>query len=112
MSQHTTSVHRHPAPFTAHFAPSSDPDLSVSPTSGKLSPVNSRGTLFCLTYKPTAYGRNHRGTLIVQVGIHVRTMKYYTKGKQVCCLDVSSFTMHAESTHRTECAIPTHVHVR
>lgn len=64
MSHH---VNRHPTPFIAHLAPGSDPDLTISPTSGNLAPVNTRGTLFCITYTPTSYGRNHHGTLIVQV---------------------------------------------
>ena len=58
---------RHPVPFTAHLAAGSDPELSVHPTSGELAPINTRGTLFCVTYKPTTYGRDHHARLIVQV---------------------------------------------
>ena len=58
---------RHPLPFTAHLAHGSDPDITVSPTSGELAPVNSRGTLFFIAYKPRIYGRVHKARLIVNV---------------------------------------------
>jgi len=58
---------RHPVPFTAHLAAGSDPELSVHPTSGELAPINTRGTLFCVTYRPTTYGRDHHARIIVQV---------------------------------------------
>lgn len=61
-----TSGNEYPVPFTAYLAPGSDPDMVVSPLSGSLAPLNTKGTLFCISYKPTAYGRNHHATLIVQ----------------------------------------------
>jgi hypothetical protein len=61
-----TSLQEHPLPFTAHLTRGSDPDITVSPTSGDLAPVNSRGTLFFITYKPKTYGRSHRARLVVQ----------------------------------------------
>ena len=35
--------------------------------SGELAPLNSRGTLFFISYKPLSYGRLHKARLIVQV---------------------------------------------
>jgi hypothetical protein len=61
-----TSMQEHPLPFTAHLAHGSDPDISVSPTSGELAPVNSRGTLFFITYRPRTYGRVHKAKLTVR----------------------------------------------
>ena len=69
-----SSLTRHPVPFTAYLASGSDPDIVVSPLSGTLAPLNTKGTLFCITYKPTAYGRNHQGTLIVQVGVSAHSL--------------------------------------
>ena len=79
MSQHH---YRHPLPFTAHLKRGSDPDITVSPTSGELAPVNSRGTLFFITYEPKTYGRSHRARLVVQVWwvllhVHVHVYRYY-----------------------------------
>ena len=58
---------RHPVAFTAHLAPGSDSDITVSPMSGALAPINTLGTLFCVSYKPTTYGRDHHARLLVQV---------------------------------------------
>jgi len=49
----------------------------VHPTSGKLAPINTRGTLFSVTYRPTTYGRDHHARLIVQVCI-IMHMLYVT----------------------------------
>ena len=54
-------------PYTAHMAGNSDSDITVNPTSGELTPVDSQGTPLYITYKPRAYGRKHRAKLIVQV---------------------------------------------
>ena len=55
--------------FTAQLLSGSDKEITVSPNSGELTPVNTKGTLFCVTYKPTTYGRNHHAKLVVQVSI-------------------------------------------
>jgi len=62
-----TSLPRHPLPFTAHLVHGSHPDITVFPTSGELTPINGKGTLFFLTYKPQKYGHDHRAKLVVQV---------------------------------------------
>ncbi len=109
---HTYPAPRHPSPFTASFSPSSDPEISVQPTNGDLAPVNTRGTLFCVTYKPTTYGRDHHAKLIVQVGLlcDVTTAKRhpginmlfteYRERSRVCCHDsVASIGMSVVGTH-------------
>ena len=68
---YTMYLCRHPLPFTAYLTQDSDPDITVFPASGELAPVNSKGTLFFLTYKPKTYGRDHKAKLIVQVYVHV-----------------------------------------
>ena len=51
----------------AQLTAGSDSEFTVQPTSGDLAPVHTRGTLFCVTYKPTTYGKDHHAKLIVQV---------------------------------------------
>ena len=63
------SCFRHPVPFTAYLVPESDPEISVDPTCGELSPINTRGTLFCVSYKPTTYGKDHFAKLVIQVSL-------------------------------------------
>lgn len=54
-------------PFTAYLMGGSDPEITVTPTSGILSPCNTRGTPFVISYKPIMYGKRHRAKLVVQV---------------------------------------------
>ncbi|KAG7467070.1 hypothetical protein MATL_G00149440 [Megalops atlanticus] len=61
-----TSLSRHPEPFTAKFLPGSGPEFQVCPHSGELLPVDSPGTLFTITFRPTMYSKRHRATLLVQ----------------------------------------------
>lgn len=60
------SVCRTPMPFTAFIGSGSDPEITVSPTSGILASCRSKGTLFVVTYRPTMYGKNHCAKFVVQ----------------------------------------------
>ena len=75
MSELTIQKHidppRHSLPFTAHLVHGSDPDITVTPTSGELTSVNGKGTLFFITYKPQTYVRDHRAKLVVQVRMYM-----------------------------------------
>ncbi len=69
---HALCYFRHPVSFTAHLTPGSDSDITVTPTSGTLPPIDTNGLLFCVSYKPATYGRPHTATLVVQVS----TLRY------------------------------------
>ena len=56
-------------PFKALLVSGSDPEISVSPSSGTLAPLNSKGTLFIATYKPKMYGKKHKAKFVVQVRV-------------------------------------------
>ena len=58
---------RHTLPFEAFFAPNSDPEFTVAPTSGELTPAGTEGTLIKVSYKPQIYGKTHMAKLVVQV---------------------------------------------
>ena len=58
---------RHALPFEACFAPSSDPDFTVTPAYGDLPPSGTEGTLIKVAYKPQIYGKTHKAKLVVQV---------------------------------------------
>ena len=58
---------RHTLPFEAFFAPSSDPDFTVTPECGELPPSGTEGTLIKVAYKPQIYGKTHKAKLVVQV---------------------------------------------
>ena len=58
---------RHTLPFEAFFAPSSDPDFTVTPAYGELPPSGTEGSLIKVAYKPQIYGKTHRAKLVVQV---------------------------------------------
>ena len=57
---------RQPLPFEAFFAPSSDEEFTVTPSSGELSPAGTEGTLIRVAYKPQIYGKTHKAKLVVQ----------------------------------------------
>lgn len=61
-----TSQMRQPLPFEAFFAPSSDEEFTVTPSSGELSPAGTEGTLIKVAYKPQIYGKTHKAKLVVQ----------------------------------------------
>lgn len=61
-----TSQMRHTLPFEAFFAPNSDPEFTVAPTSGELTPAGTEGTLIKVSYKPQIYGKTHMAKLVVQ----------------------------------------------
>ena len=46
----------------------SDPEFSVSPSTGELPPVENQGTLLIVSFTPNKYGKVYRGKLVVQVG--------------------------------------------
>lgn len=54
-------------PYEAYLEKGSDPDFRVYPTNGQLLPLGTEGTLICVAYKPTLYGKTHNAKLIVQV---------------------------------------------
>lgn len=58
---------RHALPFEAFFAPNSDPEFTVTPTSGDLTPAGTEGTLIRVGYKPQIYGKTHKAKLVIQV---------------------------------------------
>ncbi|KAL5265854.1 hypothetical protein ACHWQZ_G006507 [Mnemiopsis leidyi] len=53
-------------PYEAYLEKGSDPDFRVYPTNGQLLPLGTEGTLICVAYKPTLYGKTHNAKLIVQ----------------------------------------------
>lgn len=61
------SMHRSPATYQAYLLGNSDPELSVSPSSGELPPVDNLGSLLIVAFTPTKYGKVYRGKLVVQV---------------------------------------------
>ncbi|PFX34680.1 Calponin-likey domain-containing protein 2 [Stylophora pistillata] len=61
-----TSQMRHALPFEAFFAPNSDLEFTVTPTSGELTPAGTEGTLIKVSYKPQIYGKTHMAKLVVQ----------------------------------------------
>lgn len=61
-----TSQMRHTLAFEAFFAPNSDLEFTVTPTSGELAPAGSDGTLIRVAYKPQIYGKTHKAKLVVQ----------------------------------------------
>jgi hypothetical protein len=52
--------------FDAFFDAESAYEFTVQPTSGVLEPAGSNGTTFVITYKPTEYGKQVQGKLIIQ----------------------------------------------
>ena len=82
--------HRHTMPFEAYFAPGSDPEIRVAPTSGELVPAGTEGTLVKVTYRPSLYGKVHRAKLVIQVsstgytGLPNRSYGW-AEFKFVCC---------------------------
>lgn len=60
------SFYRHGLPFDAFFAPSSDEEFTVIPSSGDLPPAGAEGTLIRIAYKPKIYGKTHKAKLVVQ----------------------------------------------
>ena len=53
--------------FNAYFAAGSDPEFTVSPSSGELLPVGTNGTQLNVSFLPSVYGKIYTGKLIVQV---------------------------------------------
>ena len=53
--------------FNAYFAAGSDPEFSVSPSSGELLPVGTNGTMIRIAFLPAVYGKIYTGKLIIQV---------------------------------------------
>ena len=53
--------------FNAYFAAGSDPEFSVSPSSGELLPVGTNGTMIRIAFLPAVYGKIYNGKLIIQV---------------------------------------------
>ena len=66
-------VCRSKARFEAFFASGSDNMFTVTPASGMLLSQQSDGTLLTVTYKPTFYGKIHKGRLLIQVKIEAAT---------------------------------------
>lgn len=56
-------------PYEAYLEKGSDPDFRVYPPTGQLLPFGTEGTLICVAYKPTLYGKTHNAKLIVQVSL-------------------------------------------
>lgn len=52
--------------YEAYLDKGSDPDFRVYPPTGQLLPLGTEGTLVCVAYKPTLYGKTHNAKLIVQ----------------------------------------------
>lgn len=84
---------RHPVPYTAYISGDSDIDITVMPTSGELTPVNSQGTPLYITYKPRACGRKHRAKLIVQVSMGFMHWKNYNAFYCTCRVNQMSGVM-------------------
>lgn len=61
------SCPRHPSPFTAYFVAGSDLEFTVSPQSGELHPVGTKGTLITVGFTPKLYGKSYQAKLVVQV---------------------------------------------
>jgi hypothetical protein len=68
------------AEFDAFFDSESAGEFSVQPTSGVLEPAGSKsgGTMFIVTYRPTEYGKQVQGKLIIQT--HDVVWSYLVKG--------------------------------
>ena len=64
-------------PYEAYLEKGSDPDFRVYPATGQLLPIGTEGTLICLAYKPTLYGKIHNAKLVVQVGTRSVLTCYY-----------------------------------
>lgn len=54
------------ATFGAKFTPDSDPEFSVTPTTGILEPYGRDGTLFSISFSPVEYGKAKTGKLIIE----------------------------------------------
>ncbi|XP_033113331.1 cilia- and flagella-associated protein 47-like isoform X2 [Anneissia japonica] len=61
-----TSQKKHPMMFTAYFLAESDQEFSVTPQTGELQALGTKGTLIQLTFIPKIYGKKYRAKLVVQ----------------------------------------------
>lgn len=65
---------RSPASYQAYLLGNSDPEFSVSPSSGELPPVDcNQGALLIISFTPNKYGKVYKGKLVVQVCIETTT---------------------------------------
>ena len=53
--------------YAAYFAAGSDPEFSVSPSTGELLPVGTNGSMIRISFLPSVYGKIYTGKLIIQV---------------------------------------------
>jgi len=60
------SLSKEAVDYEAYLSKESDPDFRVYPATGQLLPEGTEGTLICVAYKPTLYGKTHKAKLIVQ----------------------------------------------
>ena len=58
---------RYPMSFNAYFSAGSDPEFSVSPSTGELLPIGTNGTMIRVAFLPSVYGKIYTGKLIIQV---------------------------------------------
>ena len=58
---------RYPVSYAAYFAAGSDPEFSVSPSTGELLPVGTNGSMIRISFLPSVYGKIYTGKLIIQV---------------------------------------------
>ena len=61
---------RYPMPYKAYFMAGSDSEFTVSPATGELLPVDTAGSLICISFTPLKYGKVHQGRLVIQVRGH------------------------------------------
>ncbi|XP_052808119.1 cilia- and flagella-associated protein 47-like isoform X2 [Mya arenaria] len=61
-----TSQSKHPVSYNAYFTAGSDPEFSVTPSSGELLPVGTNGSLIRVGFCPAVYGKIYTGKLVVQ----------------------------------------------
>lgn len=54
------------ATFSAKYTPDSDPEFTVSPSTGILEPYGRNGTNFTLTFSPVEYGKAKTAKLIIE----------------------------------------------
>lgn len=52
--------------FVAKYTSESDPEFSISPSTGMLEPYGRDGTPFSVSFSPVEYGKSKTGTLIIE----------------------------------------------
>ena len=58
---------RYPVTYSAYFTAGSDPEFSVTPSTGELLPIGSNGSMLRVGFCPSVYGKIHTGKLVIQV---------------------------------------------